>query len=280
MTEPRRRTPAGRRDAELLLDGHGRRAAYPAAPGTDAQSPEDRTAALLATLLADAGASPPHVDTTREREALQHFRAAMRHAAPPRRSVRQRVAALSATAKVLSVAVGATATGGVALASASVPLGHGLRPFTAQTSDAPVGHPGPQRAGTTDPTTASTATALGDPASTDPAAVGDSRDGQDHGHWRGVAPGPAPTGFPGLHNPVTGPTQPATTPPPTTTTDPTIDPSYGYSLPPEDPTTGPTLPRPPGFEEPPPDGSDPTPSDDASDRPEPDPSASDTPLPD
>jgi len=282
MTEPRRRTPTGRRDAERLLDGHGRRAARPVANGTngtDTWSREDRPAVLLAALLADAAASPRNVDTNREREALQHFRAATRHAAPQERTVRQRVAALSATAKVLSVAVGATATGGVALASASVPLGHGLRPFTSQTSDAQPGRgdDAPQPGGTSgDPTAAGTATTVRQPGSSDPAAVGgDSQGRHDRGHGRGAFPGPAPTGFPEVRNPATGPSQPATTPP---TTGPTTEPSVDFSLPAEEPTTDPPVSRaPPGFEEPP-DDADPTPSDDAGkEHPNPDPTASRTP---
>jgi hypothetical protein len=263
-----------------MLDGHGRRVAHPAA-GPDTWSAEDRPAALLAALLEDAAAPPRHADTTREREALQHFRAATRHAAPSQRSMRQRVAALSATAKVLSVAVGATATGGVALASASVPLGHGLRPFTSQTSDAQPGRSDPRRAGTPGgPTAASTATALASPGSGDPgdpATVGGSRGRNEHSHWGGVAPGPGPTGFPKPHNPVTGPTDPATTP---TTTGPTTTPSFDFSLPVEEPTTDPPISRaPPGFEEPPTDEDPtPTPSDDVGgEHPDPDPSTSRTP---
>ena len=276
MTEPRRRTPAGRRDAELLLDGHGRCVAYPAAPGSEPCSAEDRPAVLLAALLADAAASPRHVDTAREREALQHFRAATRHAAPHRRTVRQRLAALSATAKVLSVAVGATATGGVALASASMPLSHGLRPFTSHTADAPPGHPGPQRVGTpAGPAPAPTATAVGQPASTGRAAVVTDPGGQRSGHGRGAVPGP--TGFPvPPHDPVTGPTHPAPKAPPTTT-QPAPEPSFDFSLPVAEPTTDPPAPRPPGFEEPPPDVTDPTPSDEVGGHPNPDPSASRTP---
>jgi hypothetical protein len=277
MTEPRRRIPAGRRDAERLLDGHGRRPARPAGHGTDPRSPED-PAALLAALLADAAASPRRLDTTREHEVLQHFRAATRHAAPLQRSVRQRVAALSATAKVLSVAVGATATGGVALASASVPLGDGLRPFTSQTSDAPAGRGGSEPTATPgSPTAAGTATTVREPGSGGPAGDGgDSPRQDDRGSWRGAFPAPAPTGFPpGVRNPATTPTESATTPP---TTGPTTEPTFDFSLPPEEPTTDPPISRaPPDFEEPPPDDAEPTPTEDVGNgHPDPDPTATRT----
>ena len=110
MTNPRRRPLPGHRDAERLLDAHGRH-------GRRADGHEE-----LARLLADATAPAYTVDPRREHDALTHFRAAARRPQPARRSVRQRVAALSATAKVLSIAVGATATGGVAIASTSMPL--------------------------------------------------------------------------------------------------------------------------------------------------------------
>jgi hypothetical protein len=277
MTEPRRRTPTGRRDAERLLDGHGRRAAHPSGVGTDPWSSED-PAAILAALLADAAASPRHVDPGREREVLQHFRAAFRHAAAPRpRGVRQRVAALSATAKVLSVAVGATATGGVALASASVPLGHGLRPFTSHTADAPAGSDGPDRDGTPgSPTSAGTATTVRQSGPGGPAGSGDGDGRRDGDRRRSAVPGPAPTGFPELRNPATVPTPPATTPP---TSGPTTEPTFDFSLPPDDePTTDPPISRaPPGFEEPPPEDLEPTPTEDAgTGHPDPSPSATRT----
>ena len=277
MTEPRRRIPAGRRDAERLLDGHGRRVASPAAHGTDPGSPEER----LAGLLADAAAPARHSDAGREREALQHFRAATRHTAPPRRGVRQRVAALSATAKVVTVAVGATATGGVALASATVPLGDGLRPFIWHTSDATPGRGGTQPAGTPSGvgTADGTATALPNPSSTGPTGstglggvvVGDPGGQQDQG--QGVPPGTGPTGSPSDRSPTTGPTTPETPP----STDPTTEPTIEVTLPPKEPTPDPTKSRAPGFEQPPNDA-DPSPGDSVYvGRPDPDTTASRTP---
>ena len=180
MTNARRHPLPGHRDAERLLDAHGRH-------GRRADAHEE-----LARLLADATATANAVDPAREHEALTHFRAAARRPQPARRSVRQRVAALSATAKVLSIAVGATATGGVAIASTSMPL-----PLTGGTRSHAAAPAIPRPAGTGQrpgPTGSA-----GGPSST--ATVGAAVPGEggrpggtprarhDRRHGRGVVPG-------------------------------------------------------------------------------------------
>ena len=75
MTNPRRRLPS-HRDAERLLDAHGRHARRP-----------DGSADELSRLLADAAAPPHDVDPVREHEALTHFRAAARRPQPGPRTV-------------------------------------------------------------------------------------------------------------------------------------------------------------------------------------------------
>jgi hypothetical protein len=262
MTNPRRRPLPGHRDAERLLDAHGRH-------GRRADGHEE-----LARLLADATAPAYAVDPLREHDALAHFRAAARRPQPTRRSVRQRVAALSATAKVLTIAVGATATGGVAIASTSMPL-----PLTGDTRSHAAAPAIPRPAGTGQrPGPTGTA---GGPSSTATAGTagpgergrpgGTPRARHDRRHGRGVVPGlpgtgprrpddggrtptPTPTG-----GPTTAPTTPPGTDPPISFPPPTTDPpiSRGPTDPPEEPP--PDYELPPGFEETPtptPTGSD------------------------
>jgi hypothetical protein len=266
MTDPRRRIPAGRRDAERLLDGHGRHAARPFADGHGAAG-QGRHAAhghedQLSALLADAAAPPRGVDPSREREALRHFRTA-RGAATQPPTVRQRVAALSATAKVLSIAVGATATGGVALASASVPLNDGLRPSTSRTSGAPAGAPAnetqwPTSQGSVAAVTTGSATAT-EAAQALPGRDPRTRNGIHGGRGSG-RPDPTGTAFRG------GPSASPTTTPTTPTGGPTDSPVIDPSDPAAPPTTTPPTTRDPDFRGPPDDGvptEDPTPTEDA-----------------
>jgi hypothetical protein len=256
----------GHRDAERLLDAHGRH-------GRRSDAHDD-----LARVLSDAAAPAYAVDPLREHEALTHFRAAVRRPQPARRSVRQRVAALSATAKVVSLAVGATATGGVAIASTAVPLPLAGASRHHATAAPGAARPAEQRPG---------ASATGVPPS--PATVGSGvtievgdtgeppgdlpRMRHDRRHGRGVVPGlpgvlPTPPGAGDgtpADTPTGGPTTAPTTTPPTTTAPPTTNP----------PTS-----RPPGFEEPdPPPGAEdpgtPAPTDDSStDHPTPSPTES------
>ena len=250
MTNPRRRPLPGHRDAERLLDAHGRH-------GRRADGHEE-----LARLLADATAPAYTVDPRREHDALTHFRAAARRPQPARRSVRQRVAALSATAKVLSIAVGATATGGVAIASTSMPLpltggtrSHAAAPATPR----PAGtgqRPGPSATGGVPSSTAT----VGSAVSGEGVRPVGPRARHDRRHGRGVVPGlpvTTPTG-PGdggraptpTDGPTTAPTTPPGTDPPISFPPPTTDPpiSRGPTGPPEEPP--PDYELPPGFEEP------------------------------